>query len=76
MIEEEIRTNTKTEKLTIKIGEDLTEFFNNSDITILALLLEVFNEICYEKVENNLLSFVYSPGYNWDAGLKKYKNGF
>ena len=64
------RTKKVTKKLDLKNGEELTEIYLKSDVTLLADVFENFIKISFEKYGINLLYCVGLPGYTWQCGMK------
>ena len=68
--EEVERTKEITEKFDIKIGEELTVIYLQSDVLLLTCVFENFIKVSIHEFSINPLYCVSLPGYTWQCGLK------
>ena len=68
--EETQRTMDIFKKFNIKNGEELTEIYLKSDVSLLACVLEKFIKVSVNEFDVNPLYCVSLPGYTWQCGLK------
>ena len=69
--DEEIDQTKETIKIfDMNIGEELTEIYLKSDVSLLACVSEKFLKVSVNEFGNKALYCVSLPGCTWECGLK------